>query len=273
MTKLNFWIKNSDTDTHKSVDLGFVLVFLLLTIISFTTSAQTTNPRINSYNPYSWFQYIGNHKFSDRWGLHSEIQIRRTISLDDWQQLLLRTAADYYVNDQVRISVGYAFINTFPHGDYPAKNSFPEHRAWQNLLLTHIMGNIHMQHRFRTEQRFIGDATTGEFKNTRYENRFRYMFRVVLPFKRKALEANDFYLAFQNEIFINAGKEVQYNIFDQNRLYGAVGFHMGKPGKIELGFMHQIVQQKNIRQPMNQLVMENNNTIVLAYFHSLHFFE
>lgn len=82
----------------------------------------------------------------------------------------------------------------------------------------------------------------------------------------------NFMVALQNEIFINFGKEVRYNIFDQNRLYAGLGYHMGKPGRIEVGFMSQILQQRNLQQPENHMIIENNSTMVIAYSQALHFF-
>jgi hypothetical protein len=249
-----------------------LLFVFVLACFTYSASAQSPNPRVNSYNVNSWFQYFGNHKISPRWGFHTEIQVRRSEFVTSWQQLLLRAGVDYYPHDQVRITAGYCFVNTWPYGDFPVANNFPEHRIWQNFLFTHPVSRITMQHRFRPEQRFFGNPQTGKFENTRYENRLRYMVRVVMPLKEKTLDPKEFYLAFQNEIFINFGKEVRYNIFDQNRLYGALGYHMGKPGRIELGFMNQIVQQRNLLQPGNEVIIENNNTIVIAYFQTLQLF-
>ncbi|MDO1449880.1 hypothetical protein Q0590_26610 [Rhodocytophaga aerolata] len=50
--------------------------------------AQAVQPRINASHVHTWLQYSGNHKFSKRWGLHAEAQVRRTVMLDEWQQLL-----------------------------------------------------------------------------------------------------------------------------------------------------------------------------------------
>ncbi|MDO1449879.1 DUF2490 domain-containing protein [Rhodocytophaga aerolata] len=184
----------------------------------------------------------------------------------------MRAGIDYYPHPQVRITAGYCFVETYPYGEYPVANAFPEHRIWQTILLTQPLGRLTVQHRLRPEQRFLGNAATGRFENGRYENRFRYMFRVVWPLQGKTMEHHEFYAAFQDEIFINFGKQVSYNVFDQNRIYGAIGFNLGSPGRIEAGYMHQLVQQRNL-QPDRQLVFENNHTLVIAYFCNINLYK
>ena len=53
------------------------------------------------------------------------------------------------------------------------------------------------------------------------------------------------------------------NVFDQNRAYAAVTRALGKASRLELGYMNQIVQQRNGR------VFENNHTLQVAVFSTL----
>ena len=81
------------------------------------------------------------------------------------------------------------------------------------------------------------------------------------------------FLAFYDEIFVNFGKEVSYNIFDQNRLYGALGFTISPDLKIEAGYLHQLVQQRGLDlsgTPKNKI--ESNHTFQLGIFSTMAFF-
>ena len=236
--------------------------------------AASNTYRKNTSNTNAWLMYFGNHKFSPLLGWHAEIQVRRHDVIRDWQQLLLRTGLDIY-SKQVRYTIGYAFVETFPYGEFAVANSFPEHRIWQQALVSQQAGSLKLSHRYRLEQRMIGNASTGEFRNGRYENRFRYMVKASLPLKGKTLEAKEFYLAAYDEVFINFGKGVRYNLFDQNRAYAALGFHLGKVGKVECGFLYQVVQQGSLLQSGTDYFnkIENNFTFQLSLFSELSFYK
>lgn len=248
----------------------------ILGLLLLATSAlfgQQTNARNNTTNTNAWLMYFGNHKVSDKWGIHAEVQIRRNEVLQNWQQLLLRTGVDYYTNS-VRYTLGYAFIETYEYGEFPVAKAFPEHRIWQQALVSNPIGKFKLSHRYRLEQRWLGNSTTGEFDNGRYENRFRYMVRVNIPLQGSAIEPGKFYVGLYNEVFVNFGGQVAYNVFDQNRSYGAIGYHLGKMGRIEVGYLYQLVQQRRLLLTTvpAQTVIENNHTFQISLVNDLPFY-
>lgn len=214
--------------------------------------------------------YFGNHKISEKIGWHSEIQIRRNELIAKKQQLLLRTGVDYYSN-HYRFTLGYAFIETYPYGEFAVANAFPEHRIWEQLLVTHNVGMVKLSHRYRLEQRMLGNAATGEFANGRFENRVRYLAKLTLDITKSE---RPLYLAVYDEIFLNIGKEVAYNIFDQNRLYGAVGITLLPDLKLEVGYMYQLAQLRSLDVGVIvKNMIENNHTLQLGLFHTASFFQ
>lgn len=247
-----------------------VLVILLIATLGATVSyGQTT--RANTNNSNAWLMYFGNHKLSPRIGIHLEAQFRRYDFLSESQQLLLRTGIDYYTKGNNRITVGYAFIETYPYGDFAVANAFPEHRIWQQFLTTQTIGKIKLTHRYRLEQRMLGNAATGEFSGGRYENRFRYMARVTM---NVTSGEKPVYVAVYDEMMINFGKDVAYNIFDQNRLYGALGLTLSKDIRLEVGYLYQLLQLRSLDMtgaPKNRI--ENNHTFQLGLYSTLNFFK
>ena len=245
-----------------------LIAFLLFLFSGCALQAQST--RINTKNTNSWWMYFGNHQLSTHWGLHAEAQFRLHDGVSDWQQLLLRTGINYYAK-QVQYTVGYAFVKTYPYGEYPVAMAFPEHRMWEQALVSQTVGNVKLNHRYRLEQRWIGNSTTGEFENGRYENRFRYMVRASIPLSNK--ETGKLYLGLYDEVFVNAGKEVGYNIFDQNRAYAALGYKLGKIGKIEVGYLYQVVKQRQLQTTTTppKVVFENNHTLQVGLYSDLSF--
>jgi hypothetical protein len=228
-------------------------------------SSLPAQERVVDTNANAWFMYFGDHPVSEKWGVHLEGQYRRHDVVSNWQQLLLRPGVNYKASENVMLTGGYAFINTHRYGEFPAAARFPEHRIFQQAVLKHGVGKAGLSHRYRLEQRYIGesfinDGGDPEVRRWRYENRFRYMLRGVIPFGE-----SDYYLAAYDEFMVNFGKNVASNVFDQNRAYLALGRKMGAPGNLELGYMHQMVQQRNGR------VLESNHTVQVAWFSQLPF--
>lgn len=239
------------------------ILFLTLFIEMAICSAQDTRVQTNNFN--SWFMYFGNHKLSDKWGLHLEAQLRRADGVQDPQQLLIRGGVDYY-SAAGRLTLGVAFVETYPYGEFAVAHQFPEYRGWQQFLTTQDFGKVKLSHRFRLEQRFIGSSTDGTMENGRYENRFRYMARITVPLKESKTPV---YLAAYDEFMVNFGKEVAYNIFDQNRLYAAVGLGLSPAIKLELGYLYQLVVLRSLSEGKNRI--ENNHTLQVGVFSTIPF--
>jgi hypothetical protein len=245
-----------------SVRSSFIAFFLLQ---SFLLQGQT---RTHTNNTNAWLMYFGNHKFSNQIGLHAEVQWRRSDVFSENQQLLLRTGLDFYVKPDLRFTIGYAFVETYPYGEFAVQHAFPEHRIWQQLLVQQGLGKVKLAHRYRLEQRMIGNASTGQFENGRYENRARYMAKASINLTNGK---HPIFATLYDEVFINFGKDVGYNIFDQNRLYGAIGYSISPTLKMELGYLNQVVQLRSLDAASLKNRIENNHTLQIALFSNVSF--
>ncbi|WP_187262461.1 DUF2490 domain-containing protein [Pontibacter beigongshangensis] len=241
-----------------------LLVWVLLGVpglfLPFSAAAQSE--RIKDYNSNGWYMYFGDHKISEKWGAHTEIQLRRHNILKDPQQLLIRTGINYNLTANAMITLGYGFIETYPYGGFPAADIFPEQRIYQQLQLKGNLGRIGLTHRYRQEQRWVQAAGTDAYT---YLNRSRYLLKAVLPLSGPTLDAKEFFLAAYDEIFVGFGENVQRNIFDQNRLYAALGYKLNDAGSVELGYLNQIVQKPS------GVVFEHNHTLQVSLFYNLDF--
>ena len=224
--------------------------------------------RTHAYNTNAWLMYFGNYKFSDQVGLHAEVQWRRSDVFSENQQLLLRTGLDFYLKPSLRFTIGYAFVETYPYGEFAVQHAFPEHRIWQQLLIPQDLGKVKLAHRYRLEQRMIGNASTGRFENGRYENRARYMAKATINVTNGE---HPIFVALYDEVFINFGKDVGYNIFDQNRLYGAIGYSISPALKMELGYLYQVVQLRGLDGTSLESRIENNHTLQIGLFSNVSF--
>lgn len=89
------------------------------------------------------------------------------------------------------------------------------------------MGKVELGHRFMLEQRWIGRYTNAMLtKEDDYfcVNRFRYMYRMQMALKGKTIGDKTPYAAIYDEVFLGFGKNVNENVFDQNRLGLLLGY-------------------------------------------------
>ncbi len=237
------------------------LPFLLLFALAFS-SASAQNNRIHDTNYNGWYMYFGNHKLTDKLGLHTELQVRQYKVITEQQQIMPRFALTYNLSDRAMVAAGYAYVHTYPYGDNPASDDFPEQRIFQQLQLKDQQGIFGLQHRFRLEQRWLKFAGAQDYT---YLNRARYQFRVNIPLQGPSIEDREFYLGVYDEVFLNFGPNVTNNIFDQNRAYVALGFRFHKDANLEVGYLHHHVAQRN------GIWFEDNHTLQVGLNYNLDF--
>jgi hypothetical protein len=223
-------------------------------------------PRLADFNRHGWFFYSGDHPVSGRWGIHFDGQWRRSSLVTRWQQYQIRPGVNYWLNDSVMLTMGYVFTNTYPYGDVPARYTFPEHRSYQQVLVRQPIGRVLLSHRYRLEQRFIGEmnpAQPTEVEAWRHQNRFRYQLRAMIPITRGNGGGLEWYVPVSNEILIHFGPNFGASIFDQNRPYIGIGHSFGDKGQLEIGYLNQILAQRNGR------IMEYNHTMIVSFTSTL----
>lgn len=228
------------------------------------------NDRVNDHNYLNWLQTFNTISLNKKWSLHLEYQWRRDNGLKYWQQSLLRVGANFKLNENITAHIGYAWVETFPYGDYPIANNgtFPEHRIYEQISFRQPVNKFLFTHRFRIEQRLLGRVKAGtdrEIEDWLFLHRFRYQFRMQHPFYTNG--DKQFYGAAADEIFIGAGKNVGVNIFDQNRIILLLGYKLNKKLSIEAGYFNQTLQQG--RRINNSTIMQRNNGWMLGSYLNL----
>ena len=239
----------------------------IVLLMFLTSKLLAQNTRLNTNNSIGWYNYFGTFKLSNKFGLHTEYQWRRNDLITSSQQNLLRVGVNYQLNPRVLFRAGYALIETFPYGEIPINGlgrDFTEHRIFEMVQLSHKEGKVDISHRFMLEQRFVGRYSSANV-TTEDEfplfNRMRYMVRLQVPLKGNEIKDKTPYIAFYDEILIGFGKNVNANIFDQNRIGILLGYRFNKNLRIEGGYLNQTLQFG--RQIGGQSVFQNNNGIIL----------
>jgi long-subunit fatty acid transport protein len=140
-------------------------------------------------------------------------------------------------------SGGYTFITTYPYGSYPLPENLHEHNVWEQIELKQKFGKTKILHRYRLEQRWIGnlvlnsESTDFEADGYVFRHRFRYRFTALVDLSDK------WFLHFFDELFIRSGEEFKLIGFDRNWLYGGVGYKVNDRMNIQLAYLHQYIRR------------------------------
>ncbi len=214
----------------KTGRISGLFFFLLLGLTTFHSNAQETGEDELG----AWYMYFGMNRISDDWSIHSEAQFRFYETSSNFNQLLLRTGANYHISERAIATLGYAYIWTDPtFEDEPlqdaafAGNSIDEHRIFQQFLLYNQVGKFKFEHRYRLEQRFLSQEFSANTTVTDTQHRARYRLQVTYPL------GDTFFINWYDEVFIN----LQSPIFGQNRFYLAFGAKLNSSTSVQAGFL------------------------------------
>lgn len=243
------------------------IIVLVIVVFHICLYASAQNSRIKSHHTIGWYNYFGTFRVGAKSSVHTEYQWRRNELAAGWQQSLFRTGFNYQLTPKLQLRAGYAWIETWPYGDIPLNvfgKTFTEHRLFQAVTLTDRLSVVELSHRFMQEQRWIGRYSQQSLDKEDefvFTNRFRYMFRLQLPLKGKAIDSKVPYVAAYDEVFIGFGKNVGENIFDQNRLGFLLGYRFNPLIRVELGFLNQILMLG--REVGGRNVVQYNNGVIV----------
>lgn len=195
-------------------------LLLLLTLFQAPARAQVNGEQQLG----AWYMYFGTHRVAERWSIHNEAQFRFYDLGGNFNQLLLRTGANYHISESAIATAGYAYIGTDPtFEDGPAEiDHIGEHRLFQQFILKNRVGPVAVEHRYRLEQRFVGGDIPSDT-----QHRARYRLQLTQPL------GDTFFLNFYDEIFLN----LQDEVFGQNRLYLALGANVSPSVSLQAGYL------------------------------------
>jgi hypothetical protein len=241
-----------------------IVVFIIGFLLALNVNAQ--KEIANQEN--AWLMYFGNHRISDRWGIHTEYQWRRADGFEHWQQSLLRIGIDYYAKNGLQHTAGYAWIKSFQYGDQPIAHSNNEHRIWEQIITKSKFGRVDVQNRYRLEQRFIENwvkDSEGVYAQDGFyfRQRVRYRLLLTMPISRKEMADKTLFIAAYDEPFMGFGKGIGKNILDQNRIYCALGWRFNASCNIQLGYLNQYIVKKD------GIAAERNHTLQAAITYNI----
>ncbi|MEI9920172.1 MAG: DUF2490 domain-containing protein [Bacteroidota bacterium] len=189
-----------------------------------------------------WLGYFNQTRLTNKFGFWLDVHYRQTDHfIDRPYQFLFRPAVTWFIKDNLRFNLGYTYVNNFPAKGL--HTSRPEHRGWQQIWWSQKYTGLQTLQWLRLEERFnrkiANDVLQDGFTFT---YRVRYNLSFFVPLKGKEIVAKTPFAVVMNELFINFGKNVVYNTFDQNRFFVGMGYQFTPHLNAHLGYMN-IFQQ------------------------------
>jgi len=213
-------------------------VYLLLVLVNNACLAQTVSNTENIQQ--LWFGYFTQIRFTNKWGATADVQLRTKENFtDQFSQDLFRAGLTYYIRNNTKLTLGYAYASFFP-GDNHAKITQPEHRPWQQFQWHTAFTKSQMMQRVRLEERYrrtiLNDSTLGNDYNFNW--RFRYNILYEMPLIKKASFFKKLWFVANEEVLINFGKEIIHNYFDQNRFFIGLKYQATTISSLQAGYMN-----------------------------------
>lgn len=244
---------------HNCGKLIPVLVLVLCPVLCFCQPAKQTRVMGET-----WFGTYNQTRFSKRWGMWFDAQLcTREKMVNGFFQSEIRPGVTYYVNDSTRITTGYTFQNNYPFDGH--KNiSQPEHRIWHQVQWTARSRHIHTSQYLRLEERWVrkvaNDSTLAT--GSQFTFRARYNFALAIPI---FLHGNQtpWSISVSDEAFVNFGKNVVYNYFDQNRFFTGLTYRFTPLRSLQVGYLN-LFQQLPSGNRYRQI-----HAIRIYYFHNI----
>ena len=254
---------------------SFLPLFVALGCLFVRPAAAQQVNRIDDFNAIGWYVFEGDHRLGPKWEVHTEFQARRVNFITGWQQSLLRGGVAYKVLPRLKLSGGYTFVNTHAYGAHPLANdgTFPEKRFYEDVELSDELERVTLRQRLRLEQRYVGlPGATGSIGNPdawERQNRIRYLLAATFPLQGPTLDDQEWYFTAFDEVFINFGRNITANVFNQNRVAAGLGYRFDENFHIELQYLNQIAQHYAPDPATKFPVFEFNNGFRLGVTYNL----
>lgn len=228
--------------------------FLIVLLLPGTVKAQ---PKNTSHASQTWLAYFNQARFSNKWGLWTDLQLRsREKLMEDLSTGIARVGLTYFVDDNLRLTAGYAFVNHYPANDNITVSQ-PEHRPWQQVQWFVRNKRTRLTHYIRLEERWRKRYLSNTQLDDSYAFNFklRYNFLYQIPLQSEGLVAKKWSFLINDEIHVNFGKQVVNNYFDQNRLFLGFNYAVDANNNLQMGYVNTFVQLPAGNQYRNLNIM------------------
>ncbi len=182
-----------------------------------------TDIQKHQYSKMLWAGYYNQISLNEKWNINSDIQFRTKNWYQNPSQALIRTGLVYKANQKISLTAGLAHFRFF----ITDTKTRGEWRPWQEVSYTDLIGKFQLVQRVRIEERF-NQKISGTNTLNEYSYNWRFRYRIDLQYPLYKTEEKGIWVVVGNEIMINAGQNIVYNYFDQNRTYAGINYQANK---------------------------------------------
>jgi len=226
------------------VAIVFCIAILLNAFQLFSQSTGSTPEKEIRTAKLLWFDFSETIKFNNKWNMVAEYNPRFNLDPTSVSQNVVRTYGLFNIGENW--SIGQGFVIFFNN---------------QNGLLVHELRpetwffykqqfekakNLGIVHRFRVEERFTRNTASGELADGyNFTMRYRYRFGLEYTLARIGEKKNPLKCFVNDEIFLQSGKTIVYNVFEQNRFIAGFSYRLAKGFTAAFAYMNIFRQMNN----------------------------
>ena len=220
-----------------------------------------------TYGNQVWYGYYPQFRLSNRWGIWNDWELHSKENfVEGTSQFVFRLAATYYFLSGNKFTAGYGYSNAYP-ADNHLYVSQPEHHGWQQLQWYSSFKKKKLMQWLRLEERFkrhvIDNYTLANSYDFSYRARYEAYYQ--MPLSKAGISRHHFSFTLGEEIYINFGKSIIKNYFDQNRVSAGISYMVNNHDNLVLSYMNLFQQLSAGDQ------FKNLNVIRLSFFQNVDF--
>lgn len=234
--------------------LNYIIFFIW--IVSRIEAVYGQNPPLSQTNLEGtgvWNGVYLKGKITNKIGYYGEHHLRlRNNSnnlnsfLGPTKQIYNRAGISFFVSENFEIILGPTLVLNFSvdPDDSNLKRVVLEPRIWhQWLFKMPEMGRVSLFHQFRFEHRWKRSNEIDAQHN--YTNRYRYKVFAYIPLNKDVIEPKTLFFSPSAEIFMQSGKSVVFNPFEDFRTYNGIGYVLNPNFTFFVGHMWTIGQKNS----------------------------
>ena len=223
----------------------WIVVFISILL----TNALCTQKKVINQD-LIWYGVFTTVNINEKWYFQNELQERHYINPTAQHQFLIRSHIHRSLGSTGwETSLGMCLFLQNPNDPKATvKLTVPELRPHVEFGYKQKLKRVSFDHRFRAEARFFHNTNASRSElddGFAFGNfRFRYKFQATIPLVKIA-DNRYLKLKLSDELHLNAGRNILMNVFDQNRLYGGIGFDLTRDVFVEAGYLNWFQQRPN----------------------------
>ncbi|MFY0672326.1 MAG: DUF2490 domain-containing protein [Bacteroidia bacterium] len=215
-----------------------IIICLLVSICSISFSQET---KFINHQNQAWFSINSSSRITEHFGLIGDFHIRRNDFLAESNFYFARLGGAFWITDRLTLVGGVAHLWLSQELNEDVWAFQNENRIYQQIQWRQQVGRVTFVQRIRNEQRWHGVLDNqGQVDRWRFSNRVRFLSSFSIKVSENPKMPS---IVFADEVHMHFGKEIIYNTFDQNRIFGGLKVPITSNLKFDIGYM-MVYQQK-----------------------------